>query len=398
MAEQGDRSVIVASILSIIGFVLTAAVTQTKGLRLGGAILVPTLVVYALKDFTTLPVFVLSTAVAYFILWQAKERTLVYGRDEFLVALAGGALVPMIGYFALVTFWPAVLEVNPLVFVGSILPGLAAYNVAQTKPEYRRQDLLYTAGLIVGLVLLGGVLIAPPTARAVGDLTPLILFAETSDVATLRDAVVAGYLAPNIDVRSTIVLFFLVGMALSELVRREFGIRIGIISMALLALFSLVSRWLLVLFLLSFAVSLAAVWLIHLSTLLYGRVLLSLGCGVGSVAALLLALELPIIRGFSALFVGVIAGVMAYAIHTTPPRERRQQPFLAVGTFLGMLLLIRAVVDPFRRGLLQEFTAIHVAVAGLTIVACLAIAYRLRIPKPDDEDVLSASVLSGGEG
>jgi hypothetical protein len=390
--------VIVASILSIIGFVLTAAVTQTKGLRLGGAILVPTLVVYALKDFTTLPVFVLSTAVAYFILWQAKERTLVYGRDEFLVALAGGALVPMIGYFALVTFWPAVLEVNPLVFVGSILPGLAAYNVAQTKPEYRRQDLLYTAGLIVGLVLLGGVLIAPPTARAVGDLTPLILFAETSDVATLRDAVVAGYLAPNIDVRSTIVLFFLVGMALSELVRREFGIRIGIISMALLALFSLVSRWLLVLFLLSFAVSLAAVWLIHLSTLLYGRVLLSLGCGVGSVAALLLALELPIIRGFSALFVGVIAGVMAYAIHTTPPRERRQQPFLAVGTFLGMLLLIRAVVDPFRRGLLQEFTAIHVAVAGLTIVACLAIAYRLRIPKPDDEDVLSASVLSGGEG
>ncbi|SEG36726.1 poly-gamma-glutamate biosynthesis protein PgsC/CapC [Halobellus limi] len=389
---------IVASILSIIGFVLTAAVTQTKGLRLGGAILVPTLVVYALKDFTTLPVFVLSTAVAYFILWQAKERTLVYGRDEFLVALAGGALVPMIGYFALVTFWPAVLEVNPLVFVGSILPGLAAYNVAQTKPEYRRQDLLYTAGLIVGLVLLGGVLIAPPTARAVGDLTPLILFAETSDVATLRDAVVAGYLAPNIDVRSTIVLFFLVGMALSELVRREFGIRIGIISMALLALFSLVSRWLLVLFLLSFAVSLAAVWLIHLSTLLYGRVLLSLGCGVGSVAALLLALELPIIRGFSALFVGVIAGVMAYAIHTTPPRERRQQPFLAVGTFLGMLLLIRAVVDPFRRGLLQEFTAIHVAVAGLTIVACLAIAYRLRIPKPDDEDVLSASVLSGGEG
>ena len=389
---------IVASILSIIGFVLTAAVTQTKGLRLGGAILVPTLVVYALKDFTTLPVFVLSTAVAYFILWQAKERPLVYGRDEFLVALAGGALVPMIGYFALVTFWPAVLEVNPLVFVGSILPGLAAYNVAQTKPEYRRQDLLYTAGLIVGLVLLGGVLIAPPTARAVGDLTPLILFAETSDVATLRDAVVAGYLAPNIDVRSTIVLFFLVGMALSELVRREFGIRIGIISMALLALFSLVSRWLLVLFLLSFAVSLVAVWLIHLSTLLYGRVLLSLGCGVGSVAALLFALELPIIRGFSALFVGVIAGVMAYAIHTTPPRERRQQPFLAVGTFLGMLLLIRAVVDPFRRGLLQEFTAIHVAVAGLTIVACLAIAYRLRIPKPDDEDVLSASVLSGGEG
>nr|WP_305882877.1 poly-gamma-glutamate biosynthesis protein PgsC/CapC [Halobellus rarus] len=377
---------------------MTAAVTQTKGLRLGGAILVPTLVVYALKDFTTLPVFVLSTGVAYFILWQAKERTLVYGRDEFLVALAGGALVPMLGYFALATFRPAFLEVNPLVFVGSILPGLAAYNVAQTKPEYQRQDLLYTAGLIVGLVLLGGVLIAPSTARLLGDLTPLVLFAETSDIAALRGAVVDGYLAPNIDVRSTIVLFFVVGMALSELVRREFGIRIGIISMALLALFSLVSRWLLALFVLSFAVSVVAVWLIHLRTLLYGRVLLSLGCGVGSVAALLLALELPIIRGFSALFVGVIAGVMAYAVHTTPPLERRQQPFLALGTFLGMLLFIRTVVDPFRRGLLQEFTVIHVVVGGIVVLLCLAIAYRLRIPKPDDEDVLSASVLSGGEG
>jgi hypothetical protein len=390
--------VIVASFLSALGFFLTAAITQTKGLRLGGAILVPTLVVYALKDFTTLPVFLVSTVVAYLVLWQAKERTLVYGRDEFLVALAAGSLVPVAGYVLLLAFYPTFFEVNPLVFVGSILPGLAAYNVAQTKPEYRRQDLRYTGGLIVGLILLGAVLINPWTARLVGDAAPLILFARTSDIAVLANSVVEGSLAPNIAIRTTIVLFFVVGMALSELVRREFGIRIGIISMALLALFSLVSRWLLVLFFLSFLVSLVAVWVVHHTSLLYGRVLISIGCGVGTLAALGFATQLPVVRGFSALFVGVIAGVDAYAVHVTPPLERRQQPSLAVAVFLGMLLLLRFFIDPFRFGVLQAFTTIHVLVGGVVVLTCLGIAYHLRIPKPDDEDILSASVLSGGDG
>ncbi|SDM44223.1 Capsule biosynthesis CapC [Halogranum gelatinilyticum] len=389
---------IVAIILSALGFFLTAAVTQTKGLRLGGAILVPTIVVYALKDFTTLPVFLVSTAVAYLVLWQAKERTLVYGRDEFIVALAAGALLPVAGYLALRTFVPAIVDTNSVLLLGSILPGLAAYNVSQTKPEYRRQDLLYTAALVLGLILLGGLVISPWTARAIGDLTPLVLFARTADVAVLRGAVVDGYLAPNVEIKTTIVALMTVGMMLSELVRRGFGIRIGIISMALLALFALVSYWLLILFVLSFLVSLVAVWAIHHTTLLYGRVLISLGCGVGSLAALAFAMQLPVVRGMSALFVGVIAGVDAYAVHTTPPRERRIQPFLALGVFVGMLLLVRTVVDPFRRGLIQELTVWHLVGGALVVAVCLLVAYSLRIPEPADEDVFSASVLSGGDG
>lgn len=389
---------LVATVLSALGFFSTAAVTQTRGLRLGGAILVPTLVVYALKDFTTLPVFVLSTAVAYVLLWQAKERTLAYGRDEFLIALGAGALVPVSAYLVVRAVRPALLAVHPLAFVGSILPGLAAYNVAQTKPEYRWQDVRHTTALTLGLCVLGVVLVNPWTARLVGDATPLVLFAKTSDIARFNDAVVDGYLAPNVTFRTTVVALFVVGMALSELVRRSFGIRIGIISMALLALFSLVSRWLLVLFVLSFVVSLVAVFLIHRSTLLYGRVLISLGCGVGTVAALAFTTQLPIIRGFSALFVGVIAGVDAYAVHTTPPHERRQQPLLAFAVFLGMLLLARSVVSPFRRGLLQEFTVLHVALGLVAIAGCLLVATRLKVPTPDDDAVLSASILSGGDG
>ncbi|WP_435074046.1 poly-gamma-glutamate biosynthesis protein PgsC/CapC [Halorubrum sp. HHNYT27] len=389
---------IIASLLSALGFFLTATVTQTKGLRLGGAILVPTLVVYALKEFITLPVFFVSAAVAYLLLWQAKERTLIYGRDEFLVALAAGAVVPIVGYLAIVAVVPGFFDVNPIILVGSILPGLAAYNVAQTKPAYRRQDLVYTTGIIFGLCLLGVALVGPRTARLVGDLTPLVLFARTADVAIMRGAVIDGYLAPNIEVRSIIVLFLVIGMAVSEAVRREFGVRIGIVSMALLALFALVSRWLLALFVLSFAVSLVAIWVIHQRTLLYGRVLISLGCAVSTMAALAFVTQFPIIRGLSALFVGVIAGVDAYAVHVTPPHERRQQPVLAVAAFVGMLLLVRTVVDPYRRGVLQEFTPLVALVGVIVIVGCLAVAYRWRIEAPDDESVLSASVLSGGDG
>jgi peptidoglycan/LPS O-acetylase OafA/YrhL len=132
--------------------------------------------------------------------------------------------------------------------------------------------------------------------------------------------------------------------------------------------------------------------------LLYGRVLISLGCGVGTLAALGFATQLPVVRGLSALFVGVIAGVDAYAVHVTPPLERRQQPFLAVAAFVGMLLLIRTVIEPYRRGVLQEFTPLVAFVGVAVVAACLAVAYRWRIEAPDDEAVLSASVLSGGDG
>ncbi|MFA1612154.1 poly-gamma-glutamate biosynthesis protein PgsC/CapC [Halobellus rubicundus] len=389
---------IVATILSVLGFVLAAAVTQTKGLRLGGAILVPTLVVYALKDFETLPIFLFSTAVAYLVLWQAKERTLAYGRDEFLIAIGAGALIPVAGFLVIAWVSPGFVEVHPLVFAGSILPGLAAFNVSQTKPEYRRQDLAYLSALVVGLVLLGWLVIRPWTARHVADLTPLVLFAKTSDVAVLNGVVVEGYLAPNIIERRGVIALFVLGAAMAEFVRRQFGVRIGIISMALLALFALVSRWLLVLFVLSFVVSLLAMHLVHRATLLYGRVLINIGCAVGCLAALLFTTQLPIIRGFSALFVGVIAGVDAYAVHATPPYERRIQPFLAGAVFLGMALLLRTAVEPFRRGLFQTFSLVHVAVGAVVILGCLLVAYTLSVPEPDDEDVLSASVLSGGEG
>lgn len=388
----------IATLVTAIGFLGVAAITQIRGLRIGGTIVIPTLAVYSLKEFIAFPVFVASTAVAYVVLRAAKRRTLVYGRDEFVVALVAGSVLPLIAYLGLRALIPGQIRPNSVLFIGSILPGLAAFNVQQTKPQYRRQDLLYATGLFVGIFVLGALLVDPWVAGRIGELTPLVLFSRSSDIALLRNAVVPGALDPHIGARVAVVALLGVGFALAELVRRQFGIRIGIVSLALLGLFGLTSRWLLVLFAVCLAATLAATWGVHHATLLYGRVLISLACGVGVLVALALTTVLPIERGFSALFVGVLAGVDAYAAHATPPVERRQQLPLAVAVFTIMLVCIRVVVDPFEQGILQTFGLVEVGVAAVVVAVCLAVAWRWRTAPPSDEAVLSASVLSGGDG
>lgn len=402
---------IVATLVVALGFLATAYITQTKGLRIGGTIVVPTLAVYTLKYFIALPVFVLSTAFGYLFLSVVKDRTLLYGRDEFVAAIVGGSLAPFLAYAALIAIVPEqAVSARPVVFLGSLLPGLAAYNIHQTKPAYRRQDVIYMTGLFVALVVLGALLVSPLTAGSLGTAAPLVLFAKTADIAVLRGAVVEGYLAPNIEGRAMVLAVLTVGAVASEVVRRRFGLRLGIISLALLALFALATKWLLVLFVVALAVTTVVVRLIHQRSVIYGRVLISLGCGVGVLVALAFTLlipdvtglvlgeRIPVLRGLSALFVGVVAGVDAYSIHATPPAERREQVILGVGMFVGLLALTRSVADPFSRGVLQEFGRVHIVVAAVVVIVAVLVTAALSVEKPTDEEIHSASVLSGGDG
>jgi len=391
-------AVIVASLIAALGFFGAAYVTQTRGLRLGGTIVVPTLAVYALWDFLAIPIFVGSAVLGYYLLGLAKERTLIYGRDEFVVGLLAGTLVPLAFYLGLELLLPGFLAAHPVVFVGSILPGLAAFNFQQVKPEYRRVDVLYTAGAILALVALGALLVNPWTARTIGHLTPAVLFSATADIAVLRSAVVDGPLAPNVDVRPVIVGVLTIGFVVGELTRRRYGVRLGLVSLALLAIFALASRWLVVLFIPALVVSYAVVWVVHRRALLYGRVLIGVGCGAGVLTVLLLAGPLPIVRGFSAFFVGVIAGVDAYNLHATPPVERRQAVPLALAIVTLMLFLARAVSEPTALGVLQTVTPLHLVGGALVVIAGFLLAERVRVAQPSDEAVLSASVLSGGDG
>lgn len=56
---------IVSALLVGIGLVVGAWAATTRGYRLGGVVVVSLLAVYTLLSFASLPIFVLSTAVAY---------------------------------------------------------------------------------------------------------------------------------------------------------------------------------------------------------------------------------------------------------------------------------------------------------------------------------------------
>lgn len=166
----------VATLVAVIGLLSVGAITQFTGYRMGGSITIPVLAVYSLKNFVMLPVFVLSAAAAYVGLWILRRRTLIFGRDELIAAIVIGTAVPVVTLYFVLQLG---LEVGVVAFLGSILPGLAAYNYHRIKPEYRRNDLLASVGLFVTLTALGWVLVSNGFAREFGTLTPPVLFSST---------------------------------------------------------------------------------------------------------------------------------------------------------------------------------------------------------------------------
>lgn len=392
---------LVAALLLAVGFFSVAYATQTRGLRMGGTIVVPLTALYTLKNFAALPVFLISFALAYAALWAAKQYTLVYGRDELIVAIVAGSLLPLgLLFLGEAVGLTVVSNLRAALFLGSILPGLAAYNVQQLKPEYRRQDAAFTVGIYVAVVLLGVLLIDPRLTPILGTATPPVLFAETSDIAHLRNAVVDAPLDPLVLPRSLAVTLLVVAFFISEWGRDRFGVRAGVVSMGLLAVYATVNEWLVVLFLVLFVAVFFVISLVHTVSMLYGRVLIGIGGGVGSLLAVPLVLGLPIVRGLSATIVVILAATTAYNAHVTAPQERRMRVPLALVIFAPLFVASRVLGVYSPRGL---FAAVPVTpwlaiIAALVVVGSYLLLRRFRIEQPSDEAVLSASVLSGGDG
>lgn len=386
----------VATTLGVLGFVAVAATTQWFGYRLWGTITVPVLAVYTLKNVVMLPVFMLSAAAAYVGLAVLKRRTLIYGRDELVAAILIGSLVPVAALFVLSA--GAGFEMRTVVFIGSILPGLAAYNVHQLKPEYRNQDLLATVGLLAVLLALGWVLITPGIAATYGSLTPPVLFAETADVALLKGATVATPPEPPVLPRTVVVGVLAVGLFVAEALRSRFDVRVGVITAALLALFALANAWFVALYAVVYGVAFGVMEAVNWATLRYGRVLLGVGSAVALLVAVPVTLAMPIDEGLSAFFTAILAGVSAYNAHATAPRENRLVLPLQVAVFVPTLLGVRLLATPTPRGVPQALTPAVWIGAALLVGIGLLYARRHTVRQPDDEAVLEGSVLSEGEG
>lgn len=380
----------------VLGLTSVAAITQRYGYRLGGTITIGVLAVYTLKNVVMFPVFVLSTLIAYIGLSVLKERTLIFGRGELVAAILIGSVIPLAILLALSGI--AGDRLREVVFIGSILPGLAAYNYHQLKPQYRFPDVATATGLYVGLLAVGWLLITPATAQSIGTLTPPVLFANTADIAVYKEAVATTQTEPVIIPRIQLVLLLLAGMGLAEVARNKFGIRVGIISLALLAVYALASAWLVALYVVTLVAAFLFIQLLHRQTLLYGRVLIGLGTAFAVVLAVPLTVYLPIVRGLSAFFVGILAGVNAYNRHVTPSADRPTRTALVVAVFLPLLALAVAIGDPLPRALVTEFNFPTAFVLLIGTVVSAGFAFYHHTDQPSDEEVFRNSILSGGDG
>ncbi|OYR57622.1 poly-gamma-glutamate biosynthesis protein PgsC/CapC [Halorubrum halodurans] len=386
---------LVAAGITAFGFLLVGIISQLFGYRLGGTIAIPVLAVYTLKNAWMLPIFVLSTILAYLGLRIVKQRTLLYGRDELLVAMGIGSGVPLLLLVGFGSLFPESLR--SVVFIGSILPGLAAYNYHQLKPEYRTYDLLTATGLYVGLVACGWLLITPELATTLGEATPPALYTTTTDVAVYKNAALQTELEPTILARPVAVGLFVLGLFVSERVRGRYGLRMGLIALPLLAIYALASKWLVLLYVVMLGLSFGFLSLVHYVTLLYGRVLISTTTAFALIAAIPITLLLPITRGLSAYFVAILAGIGAYNWHTAPGPKRRLFVPLQLGTFAVMLPLARATGRILPRGFPQQFAVPQLAVSVLIAVVCLVIVEYYTVYQPSHDDVFESSILSGGD-
>jgi hypothetical protein len=388
---------LVATAVAAFGFVAVATGTRQYGLRLGGTVVLGVLAVYTLKNFSTLPIFLASTTIAYLTLGYAKRKTLIYGRDEFVVAIVSGSLAPAM-LFLTTLYLPGnvQIELYRSVFIGSLLSGVTAFNLHQIRPGYKWKDVAGAAGIYVTLLALGALLVGPST-RFLADYTPLVLFANTSDIAVLRGAVVEGFVDPEFVGRPFIIGVFAGMLGLSELVRQRFGVRIGTIALGLVAIYT-VSTWrLLALYLVIFAIVFAVITALHRTVVFYGRALLSTAAALGVVVAVPLVIALDISAGLSALFAAVLASLMAYYVHHTSPPERYQQAALAVAVFVPVLLVVRAVVAPGPDGVPQAFGVREIGLGVAVTAAAIAVAERHHVEQPSDADVRAASLFKTEE-
>lgn len=314
---------LVATLLLVVGSLANVVGTQLGSLRMGGVIVVPLFVVYGLFDFLAFPAFLASVVIAYGVIGLLRRRTLLYGRQLFLAAILAGAVLPLVVLFGVELLVERRVRVFEIQFVGSVLPGIAAYNFQRIDAERRLEDVAASVAVSLVLCVVGVVGLLAVERTGVGAAVPAVLSASTSDIAVALGIATDGQrLLPPLG-RTLTTLVAALGLIASEGARRRWGVRIGgIVTIPLVAVFTLRNGWLLPTYLAVALTVFVALRLLNWLTLLYGRVLLAMGVIVGLFTVLPLATVAPITHGLFALFVGLFGSITAYNFEVTSPSER----------------------------------------------------------------------------
>jgi hypothetical protein len=368
---------LVATSMMVVGLLVGVAAAQLAGLRLGGVIVVPLLSVYLLRSFGSFPIFLASVIAAYVTLHVVKSRLLLFGRPLFLVAIVVGTLVPLTMFELFAVQFEIRAAINEVEFLGSILPGIAAYNFHRLEQDRRILDMVWSLAVILFLVVVGIGLVIVVGLTPLAEALPPVLLSNESDIARAFGLTVGRPYLPVIASHRVTFGLVVLGTVLSELARIRYGYRIaGVIVLPLVVLAAFRSGSMLGLWIAVTVLSYVGIVFVNRWTLLYGRVLLSMSVVFGVLATSSVTPVLDVQNGLLPFFVGILAGVSAYNLHVVPPVERRETIALGTSVFVIIAGVARLFIVPLPAGILSDVASSHLLVGGVLLLPGLLVVYR----------------------
>jgi hypothetical protein len=376
---------LVVTALMLIGLIGGIIASQIGGLRLGGVIIVPLFAIYTLRTFGTFPVLMMSIIGGYVSIWIVKRRFLLYGRVLYVLAIVTSALIPLIVYtFTSLGLGPRGV-ISQLGFIGSVLPGIAVYNFHRLSEDRRTLDAVWSMALLLFLVVVGIGLVIVVGLTPLSTVTPPVLLGPDSDIARAFRLRVGSTPNPTILPFPKELAMLGLGFGISESIRYRWGLRIGgLIVLPLLVLFSFRNGLFLITYLLAAIAAYVGIQVLHWWTLIYGRVLLSMGISFGLLAVISTVPALPISNGLLPFFTGVFGGVGAYNLHSVAPAERRASVLVSVGVFVILAGIGRVFLTPLPEGILTQIGSGHLLVGGLRVLPAAWEAYQLEKFRPSE--------------
>lgn len=374
---------LVVTAMMLLGLIGGIIASQAEGLRLGGVIITPLFAVYTLRSFGTFPVLIASVVGGYVSIWLARRRFLLYGRLLFVFAVVTSALVPLVVYvFTILGFGPQGV-IGDLGFVGSVLPGIAVYNFHRLPEEKRVLDAVWSMTVLLFLVVVGLGLVIVVGLTPLARVTPPVLLGAESDIARAFNLRLGDFSRPSILPFPKELGMLGLGLAISESVRYRWGIRVaGIIVLPLLVLFAFRNGSLLLTYGLAAVTAYVGIQFLHWWTLLYGRVLLSMGVSFGLLTMISIVPSLPFDHGLLPFFTGILGGVGAYNLHVVAPAERRASVLISVGVFVILAGIGKLFLTPLPAGILTQVGIWHLVVGGVLVLPATWEAYQFEKIRP----------------
>lgn len=390
---------LIATAITLLGLLAGIAAAQLRGLRLGGIVVVPLVSVYLLWNFSTFPVFVLSTIAAYVSVHVIKTRLPLYGRQLFVLAILTGSLVPIIVFELLSVELGVRGLVTEVQFLGSVLPGVAAYNFHRLDLEDRVLDAVLSLATVLLLVTVGFVLTLVVGLTPLSEVVAPLLLSPESDVATALGVTVARPPLPLLASSELTVGLFALGLGLAEGLRARYGLRIaGVVVVPLVVLIGFRNGWLFPAWVVTSVLAYVSIKLLNRLTLLYGRVLMAAAVIFGLLVSISLVTVIPVNDGLLPFFVGILGGVTAYNLHVVPPSERRATALVTAAVVVVVTLTARLFVIPAPRGMLYQVTGDHLAVAGMLLLPGLWELFKLERIRPARVRGIDASIFPSDSG